>query len=165
MGGKVYRMTLKPGDAGIADTIAFMVHFKNKYKSFPEVIQDLKNEKLLDSNNISQVIDDIFKWFVANYKYVPDPVDIELIRSPKYTIIGKERYGDCDDLSTALATYLEAVGIETKYRTVAWKKETGNNFTHVYVLAKDKSGWIPLDPTAGTGGLRSEVKYHRKKDW
>jgi transglutaminase-like putative cysteine protease len=160
----IYKKALAIGDKGVNDTIELMILFTKKYAKQAIILQDLRINNLFGDNK-TETIKKIFTWFVNNYRYVPDPENIELVRSPKWTIINKQRYGDCDDLSTALATYLLTAGIEVVFRTGAWKKETGNNFTHVWVLANNGKNWIALDPSAGINGLGHEVKWFRKKDY
>lgn len=158
-----YELELKPGDIGVDDTVYFMILFANKYANLNEIRNELIDNNLLESDKDKR-IHKIYNYFVSKYKYVPDPEGIELVRSPKWTILNNERYGDCDDLSTALATYLLTAGIRVKFRVGAWKKEYGNNFTHVWVLAKG-TNWIPLDPSAGINGYNKEVNWFRKKDY
>lgn len=160
----IIKKTLVAGDKGVDDTIQLMQMFLNKYLNNFQIINEMKQNKLF-GNNKNETIKNIFYWFVKNYRYVPDPPTIELVRSPKWTIINKQRYGDCDDLSLALATYLENAGIKTIFRVGAWKKETGNNFTHVWVLANNGKKYIPLDPSNKENGYMNEVNYFRKKDY
>lgn len=155
---------LSPGDKGIEETIQIMQFFLEKYTNTPEIKQVLVDNGLLEGGTADKV-KNIYNYVAKRYTYKPDPNGIELVKSPKHTIIGKKHYGDCDDLSVALATLLRTAGIQTRYRTVAWKRGFGNQFTHVYVICFDGTNWIPLDPSAGYDGYKKEVNYFRKKDW
>lgn len=157
-------MQLSGGDKGIEETVDLMQMFLDKYSNNSS-IKNILNKNNLIGISKSDTIKRIFTYFAHHYTYKPDPKDIELVKSPKHTIIGNEKYGDCDDLSLALATFLRNAGIKTKFRTVAWKPNNGNNFTHIYVMAYDGFKWIALDPSAGISGYQKEVDYFRKKDW
>ena len=160
-----WEMRLQAGDRGVDDTVAFMSEFTRKYTGHRQVIEELRSNDLVDIRDKDKTIKNIYDYFANLYTYKPDPEGIELIRSPKWTILNGERWGDCDDLSCALATYLRTAGVDCKFRTGAWKKETGNAFTHVWLLAKGKRGYVPLDPSAGKNGYLKEVNWHRKKDY
>ena len=157
-----YEVELKDGDEGVEQTIRLMQKYKNKYINH-QVIKTIANR--LKGYNHQETIKNTFSYVAQNYSYKPDPKGIELVYSPKHTIIGNVKAGDCDDLSVVLSTLLEANGIKTKFRTVAWKKGYEDTFTHVYVIAYDNFNWIALDPSAGIRGYKNEVKYFKKRDW
>lgn len=160
---KKYQTTLKDGDAGVKDTICLMAKFVNEYSINPEIKAIANNLKKKNQEDTAKAV---FNYIVTNLRYVKDPPDTELVKSPKHTILGYSKYGDCDDLSVALATLLIASGIKNvKFRTIAWKKGSNLNFSHVYVVININGYWLPLDPTLGDKGFGVEVKFKRHKDW
>lgn len=164
----VLQENLMKGDAGIEQTIRLMIDFVRKYKDNPDIKAIVENVTYSgDCQEKFKNIKRIFQFVVERMHYVADPNNVELVKSAKHTLLGESRYGDCDDLSVAVATLLMAKGYKVWFRTVAWKKETGKAFTHVYLMVLLPCGKLamPLDPTMKMQGFGNEVRYHRKKDW
>ena len=172
----ISRAILKKGDAGVKQTIKLMVEYANEYVLNPEIKKIVKDiETVLDSRESFdstckrrfRLIEYIYIYIVHNMEYKLDPPNIELVKSAKHTILGDSKYGDCDDLSVALATLLKCAGFNCWYRTVAWKKESGNDFTHVFVMVElpCKTKVMPLDPSMRPGGFGNMVNYFRKQDF
>jgi len=163
----VTKQILQRGDSGVLQTLDLMKSYVNEYKDNLQ-IKGIVNKLSQNSNcnNKMQTIKNIFLYIVNNINYIPDPNNIELVKSAKHTILGSLKYGDCDDLSVALATLLKAYGLKVWFRVVAWKRENGNDFTHVYVIVElpCKKYIMPLDPSMGEKGFGNEVKYFRKMD-
>ena len=159
----VHRRRQRNGDAGIGDTICLMRKYVRDYKSNLQVQALVAKFKRSTNWETAKALHD---FVVDNIRYESDPPDKELVKSVKHTIFGNMKYGDCDDLSVALATLLEACGIETKFRTVAWRPGK-NAFSHVYVMAyiSEAKGWVAFDPTMGKQGKSKEVKYNRERTW
>jgi hypothetical protein len=87
----------------------------------------------------------MFYFVKKNINYVNDPIDREYYKTPQETL--NSRNGDCDDQSILLASLLQAIGLETRFKFVP-----GHVFVEVKLLEapfsyKDKEGWIKLDPT------------------
>lgn len=173
----IYQTILKKGDAGVIQTVELMISYVNQYyqnKGITAIVNKIRNytnsQKYTDScySKIA-LIHNIFKYVKANFKYTPDPQGMELVVSPKHTLLsGAIKHGDCDDLSVILATLLKSAGYPVWFRTVAWKKETGNNFTHVFVMVElpCKSLVLPLDASMpDDNGFGNMVNYFRKKDF
>lgn len=95
-----------------------------------------------------------FKAVVDTVTYVNDPATAEHITAPKYLMTTKPQ-GDCDCMSTALASILMALGYRTQFKVIAWRSDS---FTHVYleVWVPSKGIWMPLDPVFQVPG----DKYH-----
>lgn len=82
-------------------------------------------------------------WVRGNIRYTRDIRDVETIQTPDVTL--ENRAGDCDDQSTLLATLLEAVGFQTRFRAI--KLEHGGPFVHVLAEAEIHGQWLPLETT------------------
>lgn len=156
-----YERALRGGDDGIQDTICLMQKFINDYKNNAQIKKLVAQHK---GETDWATAKSLFNFVVRTIRYQSDPEEYELVKSVKHTVLGNSRYGDCDDLSVALATLFEASGIKSKLKTVAWRPNK-KAFTHVYVLAyiKEAKGWVSFDPTMGAKGISQEVKYHRAK--
>ena len=163
------RTTLKAGDAGVAQTVKLMTEYVLSYANNPQIKSI--SERLRDNSGSCvskfKTIKNIFLYITRNMSYTSDPDGVELVKSVKHTILGSKKYGDCDDLSVALATLLASAGYKVWFRTIAWKKGQGNDFSHVYVMVELPCGKfvMPLDPSMSDKGFGNEVKWFRKKDW
>lgn len=86
----------------------------------------------------------IFDWIVQNIKYVPDPIYIDAIRSPRELILFPS--GDCDDLATLAAALLGSIGIQSRVVAVGFGNENAP-FSHVFTQALIGNEWRTLDAT------------------
>lgn len=172
----ITRAILKNGDSGVTQTIKLMREYVNEYALNPDIkklvsdiakVMDYQNEFKSSCERRFKLIEYIFIYIIHNIKYKLDPPNIELVKSAKHTILGNSKYGDCDDLSVALATLLKSAGFNVWFRCVAWKKEYGDAFTHVFVMVElpCRTKVMPLDPSNNVSGFGNMVKYFRKKDY
>lgn len=110
----------------------------------------------------------IFRHVVHTIRYASDPVGIEQVAAPIYTLKlapPHMAFGDCDDMCTALAALLLAINIEVSFRVIAWRLD---DYTHVSCIAHLPGGVrLPLDPVMGeagfgnhkTDGIRRQEEY------
>jgi hypothetical protein len=84
----------------------------------------------------------LFRWVRDRIRYVKDPVAVELVHNARETI--KRGGGDCDDKAVALATLLQSVGHNTRFKVVATRP---GDFHHVLIEVSHGGRWVPLDPT------------------
>jgi len=91
----------------------------------------------------SCAIESAYNIIVKLITYVSDPVNEEYVRAPIHAL--REGKGDCDDMSTALASILLAKKIPVCFKAIAWRRY---EYTHVYCLAyaKKLQKWIVCDP-------------------
>lgn len=117
-----------------------------------------------------------FRWVVDNidYRYdhehindhvtVADPMNTEFVMAPKHLVtIGQ---GDCDDMSTILASLLGAMGFSVQFKVIAHKSR---HYSHVYLegLVPNADGqevWMPMDPVLGYDGWGWEKPDIIRKD-
>lgn len=102
----------------------------------------------------------VYKDFLKRWRYVKDPVSIELVTySPEavWTLIlaGDGRgvgrglgAGDCDCATVAIGGLLESIGFPIRIATTAPQgAPAGSHFTHVFAQALvPRLGWITVDP-------------------
>lgn len=90
-------------------------------------------------------------WVMQHLRYVNDPAWMEFVTQPE-TLAFEVQHGDCDDHSVLLAALLGAIGIRTRFVTVA---AVPGPMSHVYLQADvgklDGTGqrtatWLDLDP-------------------
>jgi len=171
---KIIQKDLRDGDNGISDTIEIMENFAVEYKNDSRVqaiIRDIDAKLTHTGDDLKyhcERIKNIFNYICSKMTYVSDPDWAELVVSVKHSLFGDMPYGDCDDLSVALATLLLGAGYKTAFKTVAWRKSDPNQpFTHVYVVVlAQPEFWLVLDPTMGTIGYGNEIReITRRKEW
>jgi hypothetical protein len=85
----------------------------------------------------------IRSWCKARFRYVADPVDIDLLASPRYLLdkIKQHGYvqGDCDDAAALTAALVTAIGIPAELHAVAFISPHAP-FTHVFTIAYPANG-------------------------
>lgn len=93
----------------------------------------------------------IHRWVMAHLRYVNDPLWQEFITYPE-TLAFEQKDGDCDDHAVLEAALLGAVGVRTRFVTVApIPGPVSHVYLQAYVARYDGTGaasghWIDLDP-------------------
>jgi len=105
----------------------------------------------------------IYDWFDKHFRYVNDPLGVELVKDPERLLEEIAEHGvavgDCDDASTFLYAAPRTIGIPTEFTRANFK--AGQSYSHVFAMAQDQHGrWIVLDPVAGpkTGEMIGRIK-------
>jgi transglutaminase-like putative cysteine protease len=95
----------------------------------------------------------IREWLLAHVQFLPDPVGVELLATPRYMLdtIRRAQFvsGDCDDAAILGAALGKAVGLRAKYRALAFGARS-RPFSHVYTLLLVRGQWANLDTTRST---------------
>lgn len=98
----------------------------------------------------------IYRWVRDNVRYRFDPLGLEWVQSPQRTVI--ERAGDCDDMTTLIASLCGSLGHAWRFRTVG---PSPTRQKHVAAEAFDGTQWVALDPVlepaAATTAPRAEL--------
>lgn len=88
----------------------------------------------------------LFRFVRDKVRFVRDPVGIESLASPDWTLT--TRAGDCDDKATALAALALSVGIGgIRFRSVSVDPRQPGRLSHVYLVANIGGRELALDPT------------------
>jgi Transglutaminase-like superfamily len=124
-------VSIRSGDAGVTDTLKLMARLARQYKVDPVIRQTSARivqgcpgkDELCEASALQN-------WVRSNIRYVGDVLDVETVQTPDYTL--QERYGDCDDQSVLLATFLLAIGIPAAYCALG---TNGGPFSHVMPVA------------------------------
>jgi hypothetical protein len=82
----------------------------------------------------------IFQWVQRNVRYTKDPVALELLQSVRRLL--KDKAGDCDDFTILTSALLQAVGHQTRIKTIAIRP---GEYHHVYPEVFVQGKWLPLD--------------------
>lgn len=100
-------------------------------------------------------IDAIWDWLLHRFRYVADPIGVELLRDPAGSIheINTRGYtqGDCDEAAMLAASLGMANGIPARFRSLAFGAPDAP-YTHVIAdLAPGDGKWYPIDITKPQG--------------
>jgi len=82
---------------------------------------------------------------IKNLPYRPDPVNVETLMRPSYTMAMKGSGGDCDCKAVALASYAKLNAIP--YRFIAIRRPGRKTLHHVALELYISNRWLFLDPT------------------
>jgi transglutaminase-like putative cysteine protease len=86
-------------------------------------------------------------WVHRNVTYVQEIP--EVFQTPTTTLV--QRYGDCDDFTTLICSFLESVGIESELVGMEWGPPGDRSFHHIFpqarVYRRGALYRIPLDAT------------------
>lgn len=108
-------------------------------------------------------IQTLWRWVADNIRYTDDVAGIETISDAQGVL--DRGYGDCDDMSVLLATFLETIGKPTRF--VAFGHAPGF-YEHVIVEVRMGPGWFPVDATEPKRGfgwrppMRAEMIMHNR---
>jgi transglutaminase-like putative cysteine protease len=82
---------------------------------------------------------------IKNLPYRPDPVNIETLMRPAYTMRNQGSGGDCDCKALALASYARLHKIP--FRFIAIRRPGRKSLHHVAVELYTSNRWLFCDPT------------------
>ena len=148
-------LPLPIGDAGVSLTLShlrqFVAHTQTSELAHAAV-QDalaLTPEKSPQAEAAA-----LLAWVRARYRYTLDPVEVELVRDPRYLLRQIQThgmfYGDCDDASVLLASLLETAGYPTRFVV---QGDAGDSFSHVLVEVDLDGAWTAADLTNRSAAL------------
>lgn len=168
-----FSQKLRPGDAGVQQTIRLMRDVIDAGVTDPDVntaaVRILQYAGVQNFDRVGKLkaLYEAVSW--PNFLYVEDPVGPfgpkETIRTARTLL--KLRAGDCDDYTILLASLAGSIGIRTHAVTVAADPSAPDEFSHIYPEAEVNPGeWIALDaarPGAEFG--KPAHLYFRKRVW
>lgn len=97
-------------------------------------------------------------WARSRFRFVPDPLDVETLRSPHYMLshtdhLGGLMMGDCD-CAALLAALGKAIGLPARFVVLGFSS-LDNAWGHVYAELGTDQGWLDLDVTKPRGPVES----------
>ena len=127
----------------------------------------------IPEKNWQAEIEAIFKFVKDNVRYTRDIEGVEFVKNPVLMLKDIQRgmygsaQGDCDCMSTFLATLLESAGYRAKFVIVRTSGNPYKTYNHIYVKAFDPktSRWIPLDATMKEKPFGWEPESLAKKEY
>lgn len=95
-------------------------------------------------------------------RWVRDTKNVETLAAPWRTI--EAGGGDCDDLSTLLASMLLSIGHDPRFKTIAANPAFPKEFSHVFDQVLISGTWFSMDPSVENApfGWESPVKFMEK---
>lgn len=107
-------------------------------------------------------IETVLSWMKQHIEFRGEHA--ETLQSPVVTLqLGA---GDCDDHSVLMAAILKSLGYNVQFKTVATQRLAPDQFSHVYVIVKDKrtGQWRALDSTVpgSFAGWEPPTMYRQK---
>jgi len=109
----------------------------------------LLNKHGVESKDVDNELNTIFKFVRDEIKYRKDPYRVEMFQSPKRTLLDYLRgygAGDCDDKAILIASMLSSIGYKVR---LVLMNPRGGAYTHIIceVLHPIEKVWIPLETT------------------
>lgn len=163
--------SLLPGDAGITQTVnAIRQAVAYALRQYP-----IRQRAEAVTANVPERdergdVRAIFDWTIAHYKYVRDPVGLEMVKSPEIADAEIESngffQGDCDDVTAYMAALLKAIGYTVRAVTISIPGK-GHAFRHIYLkVYLPKAGkWLSLEGTARRRPMGFEAPNERFKTY
>jgi transglutaminase-like putative cysteine protease len=133
---------LPPGVNGVRATLKRMVAIVRRYKTDETTIGAARSilKAAATERDTGRMIAALQGWVRDKIMYVADPADLEMIQTPPRTLT--IRTGDCDDKAILLATFLESVGLKTRFEAIG---VNGGPYSHVLLSVRYGKGWLPLE--------------------
>jgi len=147
-GPRVKRSPLAPGAAGTLQTLHVMRELVREGSKDVNVREAaLKAVRHVAPRDYVGEVRALFGAVQRGIRFTRDPVDVETLQAPRYTLaIGA---GDCDDMTTLLAAMIRSVGhgVKLAARAIGTNPATPAVFRHVYLVADVDGRRIALDPS------------------
>ncbi|MHC4645184.1 MAG: transglutaminase-like domain-containing protein [Planctomycetota bacterium] len=101
----------------------------------------------------------IFRFVKKHVRYTRDPVSIETVADPEFTL-RKTKAGDCDDMAAVIAAMNLSIGIPTRFRVIGSHPD---RFRHVFAEVYIDGTWLPADPAECSQLGQRVQKYSAEK--
>jgi len=163
-------------DEQVAQTIALMRGYVREDWNQGPVIKDA-GEVLAYSLGHDPV--DAVYWYVRRrllftrdetiaqpFSFAADVVEA-LIRPVDMAVLPEgSKIGDCDDYVMYAAALLKALGVESRFVTVAADPRDPGRYSHVYLAVYHQGGRIPFDASHGDyPGWETGSPYGKRREW
>jgi len=133
----VSRETVGFGDYGSVQTLDRMRELVNRSLSVPLVVETANGiAASYAPRDYVSIARGIRAWLAQHFRFVRDPVGVELLRDPEYQLRQWMTHGyitgDCDDAAILGAALAKAVGIGARFVAVGFKQ--GGPLVHVFTV-------------------------------
>lgn len=133
----VTRDTIAFGDYGSGQTLQKMRSLVNGSLSVPLVVETANSiAATVPARDYLAIAQAIRSWMQRNFRFVRDPVGVELVRDPVYQLTQWQNNGyisgDCDDAAVLGAALGKANGIGARFIAVGFAP--GGPLLHVFTI-------------------------------
>lgn len=136
-------IALAGGLQGIADTLRFMNQAVDQYKTHPQIRElALSLTRGLAQKDYAGETKRLFDYVQKRIRYVRDINGVETLQTPPKTL--EYGAGDCDDKAMLLATLLQSLGHDTRFKAMGMRP---GSLSHVSVETKLGDRWVNLETT------------------
>jgi hypothetical protein len=144
-------------NADVTQTVKAMGQLANSGKKDPDIVDLVSRicQDLAQGDYSSEVLA-IYYWVCQNIRYIRDPDDVELLKTPRKILQTKS--GDCDDMSILLAAMCMTAGNPVDFCLAGFSPGA---LSHVYCAVRTPAGHLVLDPVANrsTGSMLKDIKH------
>lgn len=142
-----------PGTATPEHTLGLMVQrVMDSYRQ-PVVVEcAVRIAQAVQEKNPSAIAAAIARWMRQRIRFVPDPINEQLLKTPAYLLAAIAQDGrvgaDCVDVAMLGAALCMAVGIPAQFIAEAYEPlpdKMHADLVHVYTIAQTQDGWVWLD--------------------
>lgn len=128
---------LGAGDYGARQTLLRMRDIVNRSLTIPLVVETANGiAALVPPRDYVGIARAIRAWMAQRFRFVRDPLGVELLRDPQYQLNQWMAQGfitgDCDDAAVLGAALAKSVGIGARFVAVAFQQ--GAPLVHVYTV-------------------------------
>ena len=138
------RERLQPGDAGVVQTLRWIVPLVQAGMVEPDVLtlsrEILHTREKLDAQGQLQAV---FDWIFANLRWIADPPYTELVLDVPGVI--KNGGADCEELVMVAAALLGAAGFQSEI--IVYSTKPGKELHHVVLRVPLADGYLYYDPS------------------
>lgn len=160
------------GEAGTEATVAKMKPLILQGSVHPEVVELARGiVSRVTPQDYRSEIDALFWWVKEHVRYVQDPLVMEQIQHPHFTLLVSGN-GDCDDLVVSILALGMAIGHGALLRAVKADPRRPQDFSHVYPMLGYRDGardaWVPVDVVARSafpGWEPDAARVYGVRDW
>lgn len=141
-------------DGNVTDTITQMKKIVSATRAQTKAIAPT-----LRGATVTDTARNVWNFLYNHVQYTKDNPLREQLRTPARTWADRSRGVDCDCYAIFISSVLTNLGVPHFFRIAAY----GQDFQHVYVVAKDKGREVIIDPVLNS--FNTEQPYTKKQDF
>lgn len=170
----ISRTVIGFGDYGAGQTLDRMVSLVNQSLSVPLVVETANGiAASVPPRDYLAISKAIRAWLARNFRFVRDPIGVELLRDPEYQLrqwmTNGFIAGDCDDAAILGAALAKANGIGARFVAVGFRRN--GPLVHVYTLLTGRGDGgmgslgpgVDLDVTRPSGARATVARRIERK--
>lgn len=166
--GKAQSSLVRDGKIGSYDVLAKMIELVRGSVVLDKGLEDffktlMHSNGVTSHSNPSQILSLVYDYTKSSIAYIQDVAGAtESIKDARTTL--QDGFGDCDDLSVFIATWLAMIGLEPSFVLAKFSDEDAAPFNHVYVSVIAQGKRYVLDASLASGALNKEVSAASKDE-